>query len=166
MVKNKFKTIAIYSSAKDKRTLDIARHCHEVLTNKGVKVVFTSNFKNKLSPKNPIVWQDTRVIKHSDLLLSIGGDGTILSSARKFGSKGIPILGVNLGNLGFLSDIAPEDISLSLAQVISGEYIEDSRIFLRAKLKGYAEEKIALNEIVIHSGSIAQLMEYHPPLSL
>ena len=160
MVKNKFKTIAIYSSAKDKRTLDIARHCHEVLTNKGVKVVFTSNFKNKLSSKNPIVWQDSKVIMHSDLLLSIGGDGTILSSARKFGSKGIPILGVNLGNLGFLSDIAPEDISLSLAQVISGEYIEDSRIFLKAKLKGYAEEKIALNEIVIHSGSIAQLMEY------
>jgi len=160
MVKKKFKTIAIYSTAKDERTLDIARHCSEVLTNKGASVIFTSQFKNLVASAKARVWEDNKIIKKADLLLSIGGDGTILSSARKFGSQGLPILGVNLGNLGFLSDIAPEEISFGLAEVISGKYKVDKRIFLKASLDNLNDEKIALNELVIHSGNIAQLMEY------
>ncbi len=160
MVKKKFKTIAIYSTAKDKRTLDIARHCCEVLKNKGARVIFTSQFKGVVDSRREIIWQDANIIKKADLLLSIGGDGTMLSSARKYGSQGLPILGVNLGNLGFLSDIAPEEISFGLVEVISGKYKEDQRIFLKASLDNLSKEKIALNELVIHSGNIAQLMEY------
>ena len=77
----------------------------------------------------------------------------MLSSARNFGSQGLPILGVNLGKLGFLSDIPPEEISQGLADILSGQYEEDDRIFLRASINEERDTKIALNEIVIHSGT-------------
>ena len=158
--KNKFQTIAINATLQNKSTLEISRHCHEVLTNMGINVVFTSNFNKLTNEINTKTLTDRNIIKRADLLLSIGGDGTILSSARKFGSLGLPILGVNLGKLGFLSDIAPEEISQGLAEVLSGKYKEDNRIFLKATVNGENESQIALNEIVIHSGTIAQLIEY------
>jgi NAD+ kinase len=155
-----FKTIAINATLQNKRTLEIARHCQEVLINKGVRVVYTNNFTKLKGTKGAEVLEDNSIIAKADLLLSIGGDGTILSSARKFGSRGLPILGVNLGNLGFLSDIPPEEISYGLAEVLSGKYKEDNRIFLKAVINKEKNNSIALNEIVIHSGTIAELMEY------
>ena len=59
-----------------------------------------------------------------------------LSSARNFGIHGIPILGINLGNLGFLTDIAPSELTSSLNEILNGDYIEDKRIFLRSEKEG------------------------------
>ena len=103
---------------------------------------------------------DKKIIKDSDLIIAIGGDGTLLSCARNFGTYEIPILGINLGNLGFLTDIPPSEITSELNKVIKGEYVEDKRIFLEATLDSEKEKYKALNEVVLHSGSIAQLIEY------
>ena len=94
------------------------------------------------------------------MLIAIGGDGTLLSSARNFGYNQIPILGINLGNLGFLTDIPPADLTHSLNQVIHGKFVKDKRIFLEASIDGSEKKFQALNEVVLHSGSIAQLIEY------
>ena len=100
------------------------------------------------------------IIRKADLLIAIGGDGTLLSSARIYGSKELPILGINLGNLGFLTDIAPENLTVSLLDILRGEYFLDDRFFLDAKVNTEEVGQIALNEVVIHSKSIAQLIEY------
>ena len=103
---------------------------------------------------------ERQIMKEADLLVAIGGDGTMLNCSRKFGSKGVPVLGINLGNLGFLTDIRPEILTSSLLSVVKGNYIEDKRFFLEAEIKNKSKKLLALNEIVIHSGSIAQLIEY------
>jgi len=72
----------------------------------------------------------------------------------------VPLLGINLGKLGFLSDIAPNDVTTSLLEVLNGKYLTDERFFLEAYIREGGESFIALNEIVIHSGSIAQLIEF------
>jgi len=154
------KTIAINSTYDDERVLEIAKQCNEVLISQGVKVLFTKNL-SKLQETQPIKCaSENKILKEADLLISIGGDGTMLSSARKYGSKGLPILGINLGNLGFLTDIAPEDITTGLTEVLSGNYIKDERIFLQASSSKKGDQYLALNEIVIHSGALAQLIEY------
>ena len=81
-------------------------------------------------------------------------------ATRKFGIYGIPILGINLGNLGFLTDIAPSELTYSLNEILSGNYVRDERIFLEARVEGEKKSYKALNEVVLHSGSIAQLIEY------
>ena len=155
----KFKKIAIYSSSKDKKISSIANQVAEVLTNLNITCLIQKS--SYISDnKNFKISSDESIVKNSDLIIAIGGDGTLLSSARKFGIYGIPILGINLGNLGFLTDIAPSELTHSLNKILKGEFVQDKRIFLEAKIGRMTETYKALNEVVLHSGSIAQLIEY------
>lgn len=159
MVKNKrkFKKVAIASNSSNKNVIEIAYQCLEVLESQGVQLYVT---KELGALGNKYITGDRKIIKEADLLISIGGDGSMLSNSRRFGYKGIPILGINLGNVGFLTDIAPENITTSLTEVMNGVYEEDSRFFLEASVKSNSKKYIALNEVVIHSGAVAQLIEF------
>ena len=161
MVKDKknFSTITLSCSVQDERIISIANQCIEVLENIGVQVLVDSSLAILKKEGFPIS-TTKQILKDSDLLIAIGGDGTMLNCSRKYGSEGVPILGINLGNLGFLTDISPELLTSSLLDVVRGEYIEDKRFFLEAKIKNKNKKLLALNEIVIHSGLIAQLIEY------
>ena len=160
MVKKiKFSKIAISSTSKDSRVKLIASQIYEILKNKECEVFhddtlnrFTSSLKSKYRNQKYI-------LKNADLIIAIGGDGTILNCSRQYGSKGLPILGINLGKLGFLSDIAPKNITNDLLEVIEGDFVKDSRFFLSTKINN-REDYLALNEVVIHSGAIAQLIEF------
>ncbi len=156
-MKKNFRNAAIYTSLNFKKVQKIASQIYEVLDNLDVSVHLTESLES-LSKKKSL--SDRSIVKKSDLLISIGGDGSLLSSARRYGFSGLPLLGINLGNLGFLTDILPEDLTSSLIEVIKGKYLKDKRFFLEASVNNSLKSDIALNEIVIHSGSIAQLMEY------
>ncbi len=154
-----FKKITIFSTSKDKKISSIANQVAEVLASRDVicMVPESSNISsNKTLKKSP----EKSIIRDSDLIIAIGGDGTLLSSARKFGIFGIPILGINLGSLGFLTDIAPSELTHSLNKIMNGNFVKDKRIFLEAKIGKMKDTFMALNEVVLHSGSIAQLIEY------
>mgnify|MGYP000121915473 FL=1 len=104
-MKKGFKSVAIYSSLKDDRVLKIARQIYEILENIGINVIFSDSFISYKGKLNQRQYSDTYIINNAELLIAIGGDGTLISSSRRYGYKGIPILGVNLGNLGFLTDL-------------------------------------------------------------
>ena len=160
MVRKKkvFATVALSSSSQDRRVISIAKQCLEVLSSQGMKVILDESL-SLLKSENRIS-KEEYIVSNSDLLVAIGGDGTMLNCSRKYGSQGIPILGINLGNLGFLTDLAPEDLTSGLVKVLEGHYIEDKRFFLETSISGNSEKYIALNEVVIHSGAIAQLIEF------
>ena len=101
-----------------------------------------------------------KIITNCDLLISVGGDGTMINNAKKFGIEGIPILGVNLGSLGFLTDIAPEDLESSLCNILKGKFNLDKRFFLETKLNSEILNHRSLNEVVMHSGAIARMIEF------
>ena len=154
-----FKNIAIYSSINSKKVISIAEQVVEVLSSLGIKCVFpsSSSISGKLKGRT---YTEKTIARKSDLVIAIGGDGTLLSTARKFGDSSVPVLGINLGNLGFLTDIPPADLTFALNEILKGNFIEDKRIFLEAWIEGEKNRYKALNEIVLHSGSIAQLIEY------
>ena len=160
MVKNKkFKKIAIYSSLNNEKVVFIANQLVEILNSQEIKCFFPKSSKiTNILKKRPST--DKRVIDTADLVIAIGGDGTLLSSARKYGYFGLPILGINLGSLGFLTDIAPQNLTQSINNVLNGEFDRDKRFFLEAYFEGSKQKFQALNEVVFHSGSIAQLIEY------
>ncbi len=155
----KFRTIAFYASKKGKREQQIIQQLEEIILNLDLKILYPSSSLLRGSSGIKTV-SDNYVIKQADLVMAIGGDGTLLSCSREFGKAGLPILGINLGNLGFLNDIPPNDLTNSLIEILEGNYILDNRFFLKAGINGELQKDIALNEIVIHSGSIAQLIEY------
>jgi NAD+ kinase len=101
-------------------------------------------------------------IPGSDLLLTLGGDGTILRVVRQAAPFGVPILGMKLGRLGFLAEIQPDSWRYSLAQLLEERYWIEERMLLRARIERNGqplpETRDALNEVVIGRGSLARLV--------
>ena len=97
-----------------------------------------------------------------DALLTLGGDGTMLRGARLLGEKQIPILGVNLGRLGFLTAVGGDELESSLARLASGQYRAEARMRLEAHplSRGPADSTVwvALNDVVLHKGGFARVV--------
>jgi NAD+ kinase len=97
-----------------------------------------------------------------DLLITLGGDGTLLRGARMVAEHHTPVLGVNLGHLGFLTSIGPEALADSLTQIFAGEYWLDVRFTLDARVLSNGgdegESYIALNDAVLHKGGFARVV--------
>ena len=155
-----FKNIGLFTSTVNSEKIFIAKQIEEILSSKGCKILYDNAFKKENSLKNLKTYSSRYLSSHCDLVISIGGDGTMLSCSRLYGLQAIPILGINLGKLGFLTDIAPDELTNKLQEVLSGQYSLDQRFFLESNVKGNKKKHIALNEVVIHSGSIAKLIEY------
>ena len=98
----------------------------------------------------------------AEMILVLGGDGTLLSVARLVGDHKVPILGVNLGGLGFLTEIALEELYRVLERVIQGDFTTDERVVLSASVirkgKGVAEFPV-LNDAVINKGALARIID-------
>jgi NAD+ kinase len=108
-------------------------------------------------------WDDAAVVKNlpdTDLLLCLGGDGTVLSAARNVLPRAVPILGVNLGRLGFLCELAPHETIDRLPEILLGRYRIDELAMLRVDLPASADapamELDALNDVAISRGRIAR----------
>ena len=93
------------------------------------------------------------ILPGTDALLSLGGDGTFLSAARLVGDSGVPVLGVNFGRLGFLSEYKPEEV---VAPLLAGAFTVESRSLLRTEVKDGLTD-ISLNEMTVHRKGAAML---------
>lgn len=93
-----------------------------------------------------------------DVLVAMGGDGTILSTARSVGSKGTPLLGINLGSLGFLTQQTPKELPAALEAIVAGNYRIEERIMLKAEVAGRDPLPCALNDIVLDNGSVSRVL--------
>ena len=96
-----------------------------------------------------------------DVLVAMGGDGTILASARSVGSIGTPILGINLGSLGFLTQQTPGELVAALNDIVAGKYKIEERIFLKAGIAGRPPLPMpyALNDIVLDHGGTTRVLD-------
>ena len=141
--------IAIVYSA-TRKTDEALVKVREIIDSLNAKVVFSSNIK-KL---NSI---DLNKISKADLILVLGGDGTMIGSMRNLYSLNLPFLGINSGTVGFLTDLPLNKIE-KLNEIIKGNYIKESRPIFEAYTDSDNKE-IFLNEVVIHSGSVTKMLD-------
>jgi len=94
-----------------------------------------------------------------DVLISLGGDGTMLAAARIAGAHGIPILGINLGKLGFLAEFSVNELQQCISDLVEGRYIIEERMVLQAESKADQKRYVALNEIVVDKGASARAVD-------
>jgi NAD+ kinase len=105
----------------------------------------------------------TELGRHIDLAIVVGGDGTLLRAARHLAAAGVPLLGVNLGRLGFLADISPEQLPEAVDRMLAGEYQEEHRFLLAARLGETPPEHpadLALNDVVLHKWNTPRMVEF------
>lgn len=142
----------IIANLTKKQALELTSKLVSWLKNKNQEV-FTENdfeFEERLE-------KQTELVKKSDLIISLGGDGTILSTAKIVGQTQKPILGVNLGRLGFLTETNLIEIYEHLEKIIEGDFEIDKRFLLQGNFKG--KKFFALNDFVIEKGKFTRLIE-------
>src|SRR5579885_2413634 len=99
----------------------------------------------------------------ADLLIVVGGDGTLLKAAHVVAARPIPLVGVNLGRLGFLADITPEQVQDDIRAMLAGEFTREERLLLEAAATrgGKPEATVpALNDVVVHKSDGGRLIEF------
>ncbi len=156
---SQFSKISILSKPDDPNIADTVRALYQYLQARNVEIYADSvsaSFLDK-EPSNP-----EELASNSDLAIVVGGDGTILHAAHSLIEKEIPLLGINLGRLGFLAEIKPKDIEEQLDQILAGDYSEERRIVLQASLIREGDSIgtcYAINDVVVHAKQMVRMIE-------
>jgi len=101
--------------------------------------------------------------EHADLAVVVGGDGTMLNAARRLSSYGVPLLGINQGRLGFLTDVPSQDAEKALRAVLDGKAKEESRFLLDVEVTRKGQRVFhtcALNDVVVNKGDLGRMIEF------
>lgn len=137
---------------------------HHFLTAKNLSVFVEYRTAEQLSDIEGLQTLDlVELGRTCDLAIVVGGDGNMLGAARVLSRFNIGVIGVNRGNLGFLTDLSPDSFEESLSQVLNGEFITEKRFLLEVEV--YRHERLkssnsAMNEAVIHSDKVAHMIEF------
>src|SRR5256885_7579787 len=133
------------------------------LASRGVQVLVSENATLAASP-TAVTRVPERVFgERADLVIAIGGDGTLLYAARLVARHGVPLLGVNRGRLGFLTDVMPQDMLPSVDAALAGELQADERPLLAAQLHGapgQLAQGFALNDVVMQKRETGRTLDF------
>ena len=153
-------TIGLSAKVPSRAALDLADSTARDLEARGHSVCFDSDTGAALGRTEASCVLKADLGNQADLLITFGGDGTLLSVARQAPS-GVPILGVNMGTLGFLTEIPVEEFPEVLEQVLAGDYLAEKRVTFDviARREGIEHRYRVLNDAVINKGALARIIE-------
>ena len=120
----------------------------------GVTLVFEPQLAELVAGAESATLADAAI----DLIVSFGGDGTFLRGARIGCQRGIPILGINLGHLGFLAGAGPETAEDALRRLVRGQYVVERRLALSVRIGDDGVRALAVNDVVVHKGGVARVI--------
>ena len=133
------------------------------LQERGIQTLITKDCMAALGTDGCRAVDSEELVRQADGLIVFGGDGTLLNVARIPGAGNVPILAVNLGSLGFLTEVALDELYPALTKVLEGDFQLQERMMLRATLHNEGEKKIeaqsvALNDAVIRQGTFSRII--------
>ena len=163
-----FKSIALVGNAKDLRVaecmLSLASHFYArgicALVDPGVGLAFPAD--------SVVLCPEQSFATRAELIVAIGGDGTLLYAARLVAGNAVPLLGVNRGRLGFLTDVSPTSMLEDIDTVLAGRYSEDRRSLLAARLERRSAEPVtalALNDVVVAKWETGRTMDFETSIN-
>jgi NAD+ kinase len=158
------KSVGLVIKREDPRALELARLLCSWIRLRGLTVLAENGYKNLFDAE----LVDIRVLAaRADLIVVLGGDGTLLGIARLIGERETPILGINLGGLGFLTEVTTAEAQSSLERVVAGDFEVDRRITLDATVEdpsqdnGPSREFRALNDVVLSRHQLSKMLDMH-----
>ena len=157
-----FKRVGLIGKSKDRNVSMTLRALAAYLEQQKVKILLDEGICSIFPEATHAVVDRETLANTCNLAIVVGGDGTLLNAARSLAESGIAVLGVNLGRLGFLVDISPEDMTQQLEKILAGDFFEEERTLLHASVsrnENLLSETSALNDVVVHKKDVARMIE-------
>ena len=165
-MKSPFKTVAIVGKPDGTGVGEPVDQLIRLLQARGIAVridartaEFASARPDAVMPREPL----DQLLNGADLAIAVGGDGTLLSLARSVVAHHVPLVGINLGHLGFLTDIPAESLVPMITAMLDGEYNEELRFLLDAEIRRGGEtifKSVAFNDVVFSRGAMGTMIEF------
>ena len=163
-MKKEFNVVAIVARRLTDRILESITKIESLLNEMGIQTLLEEKVLSalKLNRGNGVVTR-AELGGVADLVIVVGGDGSILGVSRDLAGSGVPVVGVNRGSLGFLAAIAPGDIEEKFEQILSGDYSIEDHFLLEAQVfrdDVLVSSSTALNDVVVNPSSMSRMMEF------
>ena len=161
-----FKTVAIVGKPDGVGVGEPVDQLITLLQSRGISVridartaEFASAKPDAIMPREPL----SALLKGADLAIAVGGDGTLLAVARSVAAHHVPLVGVNLGHLGFLTDIPADALVTMMTKLLNGEFTEEPRLLLDAEIRRGKKsifKTVAFNDVVFSRGAMGTMIEF------
>ena len=164
MTKQKFKRVILYAR-QHRANQGVNETLHrlvEYLQDQHIDTFIDIDTASSFDLSLPVLARDKMGQKH-DLIIVVGGDGSLLSAARMAITVNVPVIGINRGRLGFLTDILPQSIETQLGEILAGHYTEERRFLLQTRIHDDESTYFqgdALNDVVLGRGTETHLIEF------
>lgn len=162
-MKRIFDTVALIGKPRNPDALQTHKALYDWLTEKKYNVLVDHRLENEIDVPADCFCDLLTIGDKANLAIVVGGDGNMLGAARVLSRFDIAVIGVNRGNLGFLTDLDPDTFDQELAAVLQGEFVSEQRFLLEAEVHRHGQIKsrnAALNEAVLHPGKVAHMIEF------
>ncbi|MEM7378163.1 MAG: NAD(+) kinase [Pseudomonadota bacterium] len=156
-----FSHVGLVVRQQDHSVADTLHDIHGLLKRKGCTALFEHSTSGMVPGVETLGFDD--IGARADLAIVVGGDGTLLSTARELVDSGVPLVGVNRGRLGFLTDVHPDEKLLQLAAILDGDYVPDERLMLRMDVERDGEvlyTDSAFNDVVIRNTQMLRIVDF------
>ena len=167
-MKFSLKRCALTGPFNEPRVAESAQLLVADLQRRGIEVLVAAEEAKPLSATGLQALPRTELLSRAELLISIGGDGTLLQAARAAAAHDVPVLGINRGRLGFLTDVLPQEMSASVDALLEGRCTSDRRALLAARLlraDGRQIEQLALNDVVLLRRETGRMLDFETRVS-
>lgn len=158
-----FRNVGIIGRLGSTRVLETVRRLKRFLLERHLHVILEDSIA-ELLPGHGLQTSTRKLLGEvCDLVIVVGGDGSMLGAARALARHKVPVLGINRGSLGFLTDIRPDELEFKVAQVLEGRYLTENRFLLEAEVRRQGEaigQGDALNDVVLHPGKSTRMIEF------
>lgn len=158
-----FRNIGLIGRPGKRSVIDTLHLIHQYLIGRGLNPVFDDATADLADLEHVQTVSRNLLGEICDLVIVVGGDGSLLHAARALARHKTPVLGVNRGRLGFLTDVSPDEVLVKLEQVLDGDYTIDRRFLLQVDIRSkdqVTHEAIALNDIVLHAGKSVHMIDF------
>jgi NAD+ kinase len=159
----KFKTIGIITKPQPELTKKTLVSLFAFLKDKNCDVVLDDQIPDSINDYQFDKGSRKDIGEKCDLCIVVGGDGTILDAVRSLVHANVPLLGINVGRLGFLADISPDELETSLDEILDGSYREEQRLLLEMQVLRNGKvifSADAFNDVVLHIRDVARMIEF------
>ncbi len=157
-----FKSVAVVGKSDAASLPDVLDQLVTLLRKRGIRIFMDPLTAGASRARPDEVAELAQLPAHCDLAVIVGGDGTLIASARLMAEHDVPLVGVNLGRLGFLTDIPPDAVESAVQSVLDGEFLAEKRMLLSGAVRREGQtlfSALAMNDVVVSRGAMGSMIE-------